>query len=321
VAELAIQTDHLTYDFGSKRAIDGVTIQVPTGIVYGLLGPNGAGKTTMIRLLLGLLEPSEGDARVLNLDTRKQGSEIRARTGVLLESDRLYENLTATENLDYYGRIWQMSPAERQVRSQELLSALDLWDRRDETVGTWSRGMKQKLAIARALFHRPELVFMDEPTSGLDPVASAHLHDQLLTLAAREGTTVFLTTHKLLEAERLCAMVGVIRDGRLLAAGATSELRSLGGVPLLQISGEGFSDEIISLLARRREVANIQVQQHRILVELADAGAHSSPLISLLVESGADIEEVHRTDASLESIFLTMMQEEAGGELPLHARA
>ena len=317
MAELAIQTKQLSYSFGSKRAIEDVSIQIPSGIVYGLLGPNGAGKTSMIRLLLGLLEPSAGEAWVLGMDTRRQGAEIRERAGVLLESDRLYDSLTAAENLDYYGRIRQMTPADRTARSQELLEALDLWDRRNETVNTWSRGMKQKLAIARTLFHRPELVFMDEPTSGLDPAASAHLHDQLLMLAAREGMTVFLTTHKLFEAERLCAMVGVIRDGRLLAAGSTAELRSLGGVPLLQISGEGFSDEVISLLARRREVASIQVHPHRILVELRDPGAHSSPLVSLLVESGADIEEVHRTDASLESVFLTMIQEEADARAPL----
>ena len=238
------------------------------------------------------------------------------RTAALLENDKLYDNLTALENLDYYGRIWQMSANERQTRSHELLSALELWDRRQETISTWSRGMKQKLAIARTLLNRPELVFLDEPTSGLDPVAAAHLHDQLLALAARAGMTVFLTTHRISEAERLCAMISVIRAGRMLATGPTSELRTLGGVPILEISGDGFSEEIISLLTRRREVAAIQVQPHRLVVELRDAGAHTSPLISLLVESGADIEEVRRANASLESVFMNMVEEETNDISP-----
>ncbi len=316
MTQLAIATEHLTYDFGSCRAVDDVSLQVPEGVVYGLLGPNGAGKTTMLRLLLGLLEPTSGRAEVLGMETRRNGVEIRQRAGVLLEDDKLYENLTALENLDYYGRVWQMSPEERSARSRELLLNFDLWDRRDEQVHTWSRGMKKKLSLARTLLNRPALVFLDEPTSGLDPVAASNLHNQLLKLAAQEGMTVFLTTHKLSEAERLCAMVGVIRDGRLLAAGPTSELRTLGGVPLLEISGEGFSDEIVALLARRREVAGIQVLPHRLLIELADAGAHSSPLISLLVESGADVEEVHRTNASLESVFVSLVQEEHNGMRP-----
>lgn len=306
----AIHTEHLTLDFGELHAVDDINIDVPGGIVYGLLGSNGAGKTTMIRLLLGLLEPTVGKAMVLGLDTRTQSDEIRKLAGVVMERDDLYQNLTAWENLDYAGRMWKMNTRNRTVRGRELLTSLDLWDRRDEVIGRWSRGMKRRLVIARALIHRPRLLFMDEPTAGLDAMARATVHNNLLTLTKDEGLTVFLTTHKLSEAERLCAMVGVVRDGRLLMTGSTDELRAMGNVPTLEIIGSGFTDDVISLLARRNEIGAIQVQPNRLIVQLLDSGAHSSPLVSLLVESGADVEEVHRSAASLESVFITMMGDE-----------
>ncbi len=313
MAEIAIRTDNLTRDFGHLCAIDNVSLEVPEGVVFGLLGPNGAGKTTMIRLLMGLIEPTAGRATVLGLDTRSDGELIRARTGAMLDSGELYDRLTAAENLDYFGRIFQMATDDRRARSRQLLASLGLWERRDEPIGNWSRGMKQRLSVARALIHRPQLVFLDEPTAGLDPVAASALHDELLTLAAREGVTVFLTTHKLAEAERLCAMIGVLREGRLLAVGPTSDFRSRGGVPTLEVIGSGFTDEVIELLARRREVASIQAQKGRLLVELTDGSAHTSPLINLLVESGADVEEVRKNQASLETVFLHLMQEERNG--------
>lgn len=312
----AIHTEHLTLHFGSIQALDDISINVPAGIVYGFLGPNGAGKTTMIRLLLGLLTPTAGSATVLGLDARTQGEEIRKLAGVLLEEDALHHNLTAWENLDQCGRAWGMSVEDRTARSRELLMQLDLWERRDDVVAHWSRGMKRRLAIARALIHRPRLLFMDEPTAGLDPIARTAVHDNLLTLATNEGLTVFLTTHKLSEAERLCAQVAVVRDGRLLAAGPTAELRTLGCVPTLEITGSGFTSDVISLLKRRREIADIHALPNRLVVELRDPNAHSSPLVSLLVESGADVEEVRRATASLERVFVSMMREEQNGLEP-----
>lgn len=315
----AIHTEHLTFDFVEIHAVDDINLDVPGGIVYGLLGSNGAGKTTMIRLLLGLLEPTSGSATVLGLDTRTQAEEIRKLAGVVMEQDDLYQNLTAWENMDNCGRMWRMSEADRTARSRELLTRLDLWDRRDEAVGRWSRGMKRRLVVARALIHRPRLLFMDEPTAGLDAMSRTTVHNDLLTLTKNEGLTVFLTTHKLSEAERLCAMVGVVRDGRLLMSGPTNELRTMGNVPTLEIIGSGFTDDVIALLARRSEIGGIQVQPNRLIVELLDGSAHSSPLISLLVESGADVEEVHRSTASLESIFITMMGDKQNSPQPVVA--
>ena len=226
MSDFIIQTDHLVRNFGSTRAVDDLTLSVPSGIVFGFLGPNGSGKTTTIRLLLGLLEPDAGRAEVLGYDTRTQGDEIRQRTGALLEHTGLYERLSAEDNLEFFGRAAAMPAGERRRALEELLTDLGLWERRREAVGNWSRGMKQKLAVARALLHRPPLIFLDEPTAGLDPVAAAALRDDLQGLVQRQGVTVFLTTHNLAEAERLCAQVGVIREGRLLAVDTPARLRA-----------------------------------------------------------------------------------------------
>ena len=190
-----IRTEHLSRFFSTVKAVDDLSLEVPAGIVFGFLGPNGAGKTTTIHLLLGLLEPTRGQAYVLGFDTRTQADEIRTRIGALLEFAGLYERMSAEDNLDFYGRIYHMPAAERRARIKELLTHLDLWDRRRYPVGKWSRGMKQKLAVARALLHHPPLIFLDEPTAGFDPVAAAALRNDLASLVAREGVTVFLNTH------------------------------------------------------------------------------------------------------------------------------
>ncbi|MBU0754061.1 MAG: ABC transporter ATP-binding protein, partial [Planctomycetes bacterium] len=234
---LAIRTENLGRAFDKVRAVDALDLEVPAGIVFGFLGPNGAGKTTTIRLLLGLLDPSEGRAEVLGYDTHRASPAIRQRTGALLEHSGLYERLSAEDNLDFYGRVWHISRVPRQERIRELLTHLDLWDRRKEMARTWSRGMKQKLAVARALLHRPDLVFLDEPTAGLDPVASKALRDDLAGLVAREGITVFLTTHNLNEAEKLCNRIGVINQGKLIALGHPDELRKYGGDARMEVVG------------------------------------------------------------------------------------
>src|SRR4051794_15236150 len=156
----AIITENLTRDFKGIHAVNHLNLQVPTGQVFGFLGPNGAGKTTTIHLLLGLLAPTAGTAKVLGYDIRSAAGKIRGQTGVLLEYTGLYERLSVEDNLEFYGRIWGMAAPERQARSKELLSQLGLWERRKEVVGKWSKGMKQKLAVARAIFHRPALIFL-----------------------------------------------------------------------------------------------------------------------------------------------------------------
>jgi ABC-2 type transport system ATP-binding protein len=307
MAHTAIKTEALTRDFKTVRAVDHLSIEVESGTIFGFLGPNGSGKTTTIRLLLGLLRPTSGRAEVLGFDTQTQADRIREQCSALLEHSGLYERLTALDNLEFYARVWQLSSAERAARIRELLTHLELWDRRAEVVSGWSRGMKQKLALARALLHRPPLIFLDEPTAGLDPVSAAALRQDLASLAARDGATVFLTTHNLNEAERLCSRVAVIRAGKLLAAGPPSSL--LSGEPRLQVVAGGVTEEALAALRARPEVTNVTQGAERLTIELS-ADLPAAPLVALLVEHGAAVESVTRQQSSLEDTFLALVEEE-----------
>lgn len=310
MVEYAIQSDGLSRSFGAVHAVEDVSIQIPVGTIFGFLGPNGSGKTTTIRLLLGLLEPTRGSATVLGFDSRSQASDIRQRTGALLEHPGLYERLSAQENLEFYARVWNLSPAERDTRVKELLTHMGLWDRRGDQVGNWSRGMKQKLAVARAMLHRPSLIFLDEPTAGLDPVASAALREDLSSLVTREGVTVFLTTHNLPEAESICNLVGVIRQGRLLTIDSPARIRSHGGEQKVEFVGQGFTPAVLEALRLRPEVAEIEASNGTLTLALRE-DRPVAPLLRLLVEGGCDIEEVRKGAASLEQAFLALMERDA----------
>lgn len=310
--ETAVRTEGLSRDFAGVRAVDGLSLEVPAGAVFGFLGPNGAGKTTTLRLLLGLLEPTAGRAEVLGFDPARQGQEVRERCGALLEHAGLYERLSAEDNLEFYGRIWRMSASDRKARIRELLEPLGLYDRRRERVGGWSRGMKQKLAVARALLHRPSLVFLDEPSAGLDPVATVAFREDIARLARQEGTTVFLTTHNLAEAEKVCSLVGVIRAGLLLDVGAPAELAARAREPRLEIAGRGLDARIAALLESRPEVLGAEAGPGRITVRTRGA-VPVGPLVALVTEAGGEVEEVRRDEGSLEEVYLRLMGEDGGG--------
>src|SRR5512143_3060199 len=265
----AIRIDALARSFGVLRAVDGLTLEVPAGIVFGFLGPNGAGKTTTINLLLGLLEPTSGRAEVLGVDPWTHGEEVRRRTGAVLEHAGVYEQLSAEDNLEFYGRAWRMPAEARRARVRELLSRMELWERRHEKAGTWSRGMRQRLALARALLHRPSLVFLDEPTAGLDVMAATSVRDDLAALARATGTTIFLTTHNMAEAERLCSIVAVIRSGRLVAVGSPDELRARTGTPRVEVVGRGFDTQMLDELRTLPGVAQVQRSNGHLLIDLA----------------------------------------------------
>jgi ABC-2 type transport system ATP-binding protein len=305
----AIRLNNLTRDFGSVRAVDGLSLEVPSGVIFGFLGPNGAGKTTTIHLLLGLLEPTAGQVEVLGFDSRTQAQEIRSHTGALLEHSGIYEQLSAEDNLEFYGRVWRLPKAERQARIRELLTGMELWERRKEPAGTWSRGMKQKLALARALLHRPPLVLLDEPTASLDVMSAVEVRQDLAALAEREGVTVFLTTHNMAEAEALCRRVAVIREGRQVAVGHPDELRARAGSPRIDVVGRGFTEEAVAQLRAHPAVVGVEARNGRLSIDLREQ-AEAAPLVSLLVGAGAEVEEVHRGKASLEDVFLTLMQEQ-----------
>jgi ABC-2 type transport system ATP-binding protein len=305
----AFRTEHLSRTFGAIRALEDLTLEVPIGAVFGLLGPNGAGKTTTIRLLLGLIEPTSGRAEVLGHDAATQGQQIRDRVGALLEHTGLYERLSAEDNLDYFASIWNLPSAAKRDRIRELLTHFGLWDRRTDRVGTWSRGMKQKLAIARAIVHRPSLVFLDEPTAGLDPAASVALREDILALARETGTTVFLTTHNLTEAERVCGLVGVIRGGKLAALGAPAQLRARAGKGVIRVTGCGFSaDGITEALRARPDVADVAVSGQTLEI-VPNGTIDTGALVPWLIGKGVTIEEVRRETASLEDVYLSLMED------------
>ena len=308
----AIRALNLVRDFGKVRALDHLTLEIPTGIVFGFLGPNGAGKTTAIRTFLGLVEPTSGRAEVLGMDAWRDGSGVRAKSGALLEHSGLYERLTAEQNLEFFGRAWRMPRDERRDRSRVLLEQFGLWDRREDMVGTWSRGMKQKLAVARTVLHRPPLIFLDEPTAGLDPVASASLRDDLAALSAQEGTTIFLTTHNLGEAERLCSLIGVIQHGRLVAMGSPAELRSRQKGNDVRIVAREAS-ALMPSLGAELGVQSVRPDNGGWIVSLTE-GASPAPVVRWLVEKGAEVEECTRERASLEDAFLDILMSESAAE-------
>ena len=313
----AIRTLDLCRNFGTVQAVDHLSLQVPRGIVFGFLGANGSGKTTTIMLLLGLLEPTNGRAEVLGFDTRSHSGEIRQRTGALLEHPGLYERLSAEDNLEFYGRVWRLPTAKRQKRIKELLNQMGLWQRRHQKVGEWSRGMKQKLAVARAMLHSPPLIFLDEPTNGLDPVAAAALRDDLQQMVAQEGVTVFLTTHNLTEAEKLCQQIGVIRQGKLLAVGHPDELRAAAGNPKIEIIGRGFTPKVINELETQPLISSIQIvgdpaspdlaMPVRLIITLHKQ-ISAAPIVRMLVNAGVEIEEVRKNSVTLEEAFLNLME-------------
>lgn len=310
MSEMAIRVENLTRDFegeaGLVRAVDGLSLEVPVGTIFGFLGPNGAGKTTTIRLLLGLLEPTTGRAEVLGFDSRREADQVRAHTGALLEHPGIYEQLSAEDNLEFYGRVWRVPPAERKARVKELLSRMGLWERRKDPAGKWSGGMKQKLALARTLMHHPSLLLLDEPTAGLDVPSAATVREDLASLAAREGITVFLTTHNMAEAERLCSRVAVIRQGKLVAVGHPDELRARASGPRIEIVGRSFGADALGQLRARPEVVAAEAKNGRLTVDVR-RDAEAAPLIRLLVAAGAQVEEVRRDKASLEEVFLSLM--------------
>jgi ABC-2 type transport system ATP-binding protein len=309
MTDAVIRVEMLTRDFGSVRAIDNLSVNVPRGIVFGFLGPNGSGKTTTIRVLLGLLDPTSGKAEVLGFDSRSQSDRIRERSGALLEQNGLYERLSAEDNLEFYGRVAKIPTSKRRERIKELLEMFGLWDRRRDSAGTWSRGMKQKLAVARAMLHRPDIVFLDEPTAGMDPVAAAGFREELLQHVKREGVTVFLTTHNLAEAEKICSRVAVIRQGKLLAEGPPAQLRAKQGSGRTEIIGKGINEKVLGAVRARPQVRAASIENGILTVELSE-GAETSALIPILVENGVEIDEIIKAKASLEDVFLKLVEEE-----------
>jgi ABC-2 type transport system ATP-binding protein len=301
----------LTRRFGDVVAVDRLALEVEHGEVFGFLGHNGAGKTTTVRLLNGILAPDGGTARVLGLDPLEYGPDLRRRTGILTETPSLDERLTGRENLEIYADLYGVPIDEVAGRVEYLLEAFELEHRADEKAGGYSKGMKQRLALARALLHRPELLVLDEPTAGLDPIAAHRVHDMITRLSQEEGHTVFLCTHNLVEAQKLCDRVAVLEHGRLVAVGTPAELaRQWGhGQRLgLEVAPEGLSTAVDVLRTTQGSVDVVQEDQ---TLTVTGIGRETIPdLVAGLVAAGVRIYRVALHEPTLEDVYFALHGEE-----------
>ena len=301
--DAVIRTENLSRDFGEIQAVNDLSLSIYPGEVFGLLGPNGAGKTTTVRMLSALLEPSRGKAYVAGCQVGKADQNIRRKIGFLPEAPGLYDGLTAEQNLAFYGAMYEVEEIAGQIK--RYLELLGLWTRRFEPVGTFSKGMRQKLAIARALLHEPEVLFLDEPTSGLDPEAARLVRDFISDLKD-EGRTIIICTHNLEEADRLCDRVAVV-DGRLLALGAPAELRKRIFGRKVVFHLVQVKREYEKLLNEFDFVSRAQAHGNKILVSVEHPEKDNPLLIQALVDAGAEIQFVGELRRRLEDVYLELM--------------
>jgi ABC-2 type transport system ATP-binding protein len=299
----AIETKELTRHFKDKVAVDRITLTISESTVFGFLGPNGAGKTTTVRMLAGLISPTSGAARVAGIPLDGDLNKLRGSVGVLTENPGLYEQLGVSQNLLFFGRLHGLSTPAAKSQIEKYLKLLDLWNIRDERAGTLSKGMRQKVAIARALLHEPSVVFLDEPTSGLDPAAARSLRDLIKSLRA-EGRTIFLTTHNLPEAEELCDQIAIMK-GSILMMGAQNQIQSARSRVRLT-----FTEPAAPWLERLRGYDFIaDLQEKGCVVELTvdDPSLRNPALIRFLAAQGANLYSAEVLRKSLEEIYLSLI--------------
>jgi ABC-2 type transport system ATP-binding protein len=313
--QIVISARELARFFGDVKAVDGLSFEVGKGEIFGFLGHNGAGKTTTVRLLTGVLTPTAGSAQVLGLNPMSQGPALRARTGVLTETPSLEERLSGWENLRIYGDLYGVPESRLEGRVREMLDRFGLLDHADDRVGGYSTGMRQRLALARAFLHDPELIFLDEPTAALDPVAAKDVRQLIQEVAGAGGHTVFLCTHNLAEAQELCSRVAILEHGRLIAIGTPAELgERYGGAARLEIEvSPGTVDSALATLASQASL--LKVQSDGSLLSITGASRDSIPeLIQTLVSCGVRIYQVTPQRPTLEDVYFELhrMQEEKG---------
>jgi ABC-2 type transport system ATP-binding protein len=306
-----IQTEHLAKRFKARKgaedivAVDDLSLQVAEGEVFGFLGPNGAGKTTTVRLLTSLIAPTAGRAFVNGLEVDKHDSEIRRTVGILTETPGMYDRLSALKNLTIYANLYAVDDVSGQV--EKYLRMLGLWERRADEVGGFSKGMRQKLAIARALLHEPKVLFLDEPTSGLDPEAAKLVRDFIEELKSA-GRTIFLCTHNLDEADRLCQRIAIFKS-RLITVDSPENLRaSLFGRKVV-IHLRQLDPDWVTLVGGLPFVKDARGLENRLLVSLDDPEAGNPAIVKCLVEAGADIQFVGELRHSLEDIYLQLISD------------
>jgi ABC-2 type transport system ATP-binding protein len=312
----AIRVENLCKSFEGKTAVDHVTFSVPEGELFGLLGPNGAGKTTAINILATLLRPTAGIAEVAGIPVAGDRDALRRRIGVVFQEPALDSRLTGRENLDFHAMMYGLRRAERQQRLREVLELVDLQDRADHLVETYSGGMKRRLEIARGLIQSPQILFLDEPTLGLDAQTRRHIWDYIKQMNRVRKVTIVLTTHYMDEADYLCERVAIIDRGRIVAMDAPARLKSLlGGDVVDLLAGEG--EERLEERLRREDWIKVVRRQERWLFLTMENGDRRIPrLLELARQSGVSVSAVNLHQPSLEDVFLHFtgrsMREEEG---------
>ncbi len=308
--ETIIETDHLSRHFNQTIAVDQLTLTIRRGEIFGLLGHNGAGKTTTVRLLNGVLNPTSGSAKVLGYTPHTQGDKLRKHTGVLTETPALYEQLSAKVNLRVFGEIYNLDNVDQRVDA--ILAQFHLSDRADEKVGGYSKGMKQRLALARAFLHQPEILFLDEPTAGLDPIASRQVNDAILALSHEQKRTVILATHNLHDAQQLCDRVAILERGQVILVGNPGELAretvQMREV-LFQISPSDF-DTAQPILERHASALTTQADTG--LITASDLLYENIPqIIHELSQAGVMLYQVTPQQPTLEDVYFALHKEES----------
>ncbi len=301
-----IKTNQLTKKFDEFTAVDRLTLDIAQGEVFGFLGPNGAGKTTTVRLLTSLIQPTAGEATVAGFKVGSEDQNIRRNVGILTETPGMYDRLSAHRNLMIYAKLYEVDAPKRQI--EKYLQMLGLWERRKDAAGTFSKGMKQKLAIARALLHEPRVLFLDEPTAGLDPEASKLVRDFIEELKG-EGRTIFICTHNLDDADKLCDRVAVFK-GQLRIVDSPAGLRKqlYGRQVVFHLSETAVSH--LPLIEKQPYVKKAEAVDNKLVVALDEPEQHNPEMIRLLVEAEAQIQFVGELRHSLEDIYLQLVQEE-----------
>lgn len=302
-----IEIKDLTRSFGKQKVVEGLDLTIKSGEVFGFLGPNGAGKTTTVRMLSCLIEPTSGKAFVDGLDVsdKKDAMKIRSRVGLLTETPGLYDTLSAYKNLRFYGRLYDVEEPKLGERIEHYLKLLGVWDKRDEPVGSYSKGMRQKIAIARCLLHDPKVLFLDEPTSGLDPEASLIVRDFVGELK-KEGRTIFICTHNLDEADRLCDRIGIFK-GRLLSVDAPMRLKdSLYGREI-KVRLKRIAPQIVEMLEKLEFVRNMKIDGNDLTLSVVSPEDDNPVMIQALVAAGAEIQFVSESTRSLEDVYLKVI--------------
>jgi len=305
-----IVSEGLTKYFGAVKAIEDFTVKIPDGQIFGLLGPNGAGKTTTMRMLSCLIKPTKGNAWIddLEIGNKDDAQKIRQMIGLLPEVPGLYETLGAYKNLDYYAQFYDVPKAKREESIKKTLTDLGLWERRNEPVGGFSKGMKQKIAIARSFVHEPRYIFLDEPTASLDPEAAKTVREYILELKAR-GDTILINTHNLSEAERICDSVAVVKN-KMVKIGNPKELARGLFSRKIRITIDHIANTLLNELASLKGVSAVELTKNQLVLSVQNPEEQNPMILSFLLTHGVKVQFVSEEEHSLEDVYLKLIGED-----------